>query len=214
MSECIGLTLYTPQLLGLSIRKLATKGAKDEMDWIISGSSKSSEAGRAQAFWKDYPDDLGDIYGAHMKDQFHPPKEGSRRDYYETGYRGVMIPCVNSLQLFKRGDKVLGIVNQRSADMICGFPHDVLVWQGIANHLAGQPVPIRWNIGSAHVYDEHVEIAEKIVAEFSAVLADQTREDLPFDLWDFKDPFKENRFAFQQKAEVKFQGLNYYESTQ
>jgi thymidylate synthase len=200
--EIIKIDFDIGSLKDLCTRRLSASGCLDEANWIMSGSSDSSKAGKAATFWKDFPTDLGDIYGAHIGKQFHKPKDNSRRDYFETGYDGAMIPCVNSLQLFKRDDAVYGLVSQRSADMICGFPHDVLTWQHIANTLAEQPVILMWQIGSAHIYEDHIPLARKII-----------RSSYPQPGWDFCNPITSAAGqGFQEKAEMIFQGTDYHDN--
>jgi thymidylate synthase len=197
--ELCHLQIQASQMRDICIRKLAVKGALDEAHWILDGSSDTRKAGRAASFWRHYPPDLGDIYGSHLRKQWHEPVLNSRKDYFETGYWGAMVPCVNSLQLLRRKHGIIGIVNQRSADIICGLPHDILTWQYIANWVAKNPVLLYWNIGSAHVYKQHLDIAQEII---------HSRRGWHGGHWNYESPFTEKsvEWLFERRAEVLHQG--------
>lgn len=84
---------------------------------------------------------------------------------------GLMSPtnCHSSIiQTFVSPDNVLDLTTyQRSVDLICGFPHNILQMYGfllwLAYHGKRKVGTLTWIGGDIHLYDQHEELANKII---------------------------------------------------
>ncbi len=79
------------------------------------------------------------------------------------------IPCTCYLQFLIRDNKLECIVNMRSNDIIWGTCYDVfsftMMQEIMARQLGIEVGPYSHFAGSMHIYDKHLELAEKIISE-------------------------------------------------
>jgi len=173
-----------------TIRKINFKAAIDEILWIWQKKS-NNVADLNSKIWDSWADEHGSIgkaYGYQLA-QKHRYKEGwfdqvdrvlfdlkfdpySRRimtniynhtDLFEMN----LYPCAYSLTLNVCEDKLCGILNQRSQDMLVANNWNVVQYAVLIHMFArasglqaGELVHV---IADAHIYDRHIPIIEKII---------------------------------------------------
>jgi thymidylate synthase len=73
------------------------------------------------------------------------------------------IPCTISMQFLIRNDKLHGTVTMRSSDAWLGVPYDFFTFSQLLNSFAGclgvDVGSLTMNLGSSHLYKEHVDQA-------------------------------------------------------
>ena len=78
-------------------------------------------------------------------------------------------PCYYSFQLFIHGDRLDLLVNMRSVDVILGLPNDILgnafLQLAICHELGKKPGRLIFSMADTHIYENHVELAIKMVAD-------------------------------------------------
>lgn len=78
-------------------------------------------------------------------------------------------PCTLTNQFFIRDWLLHMVVNMRSNDMFYGFPFDfvwfALLWQSLAFDLWIKTWEIHWVSWSAHIYEDKIELAQKIILQ-------------------------------------------------
>lgn len=136
-------------------------------------------------YWAAYGEDLGPIYGAQWRnfngvDQLNELIFGlatnpeSRRHIMSTWNpadlsKMVLPPCHILTQFNVDNDVLEQIVYMRSVDIILGLPYDIIVYAGLqmllANQLGLTAGKLKFFFGNAHIYQNHIEAAEIIVAE-------------------------------------------------
>ncbi|MBA2678456.1 MAG: thymidylate synthase [Ktedonobacteraceae bacterium] len=81
------------------------------------------------------------------------------------------IPCTCSMQFFIRENKLECLVMMRSNDIIWGTPYDVfsftMMQEIMAKQLGIELGPYTHMVGSFHLYDRHIKLAQKILSESS-----------------------------------------------
>jgi thymidylate synthase len=79
-------------------------------------------------------------------------------------------PCACSLQFLVRGDRLHQVAHMRSNDAIWGLPYDVFIFttlqELLACELGLELGAYSHMVGSIHLYDQHLALAERIVAEY------------------------------------------------
>ncbi len=175
-----------------TIRRSAFKLAVDEILWIWQKKSNKISELNSHIWdsWADENGTIGKAYGYQLGVK-HKYKEGmfdqvdrvlydlknnpaSRRimtniytfaDLSEMG----LYPCAYSMTFNVSGNKLNGILNQRSADMITANNWNVVQY-AVLMHMFAQVSGLEVGefvhvIADAHIYDRHVPIIEKMLKE-------------------------------------------------
>ncbi len=171
-----------PEVL-MTQRFISIRKAFGELLWVLSCSTDTKILHKHGVYWWDAYPKLGPIYGEQLnrgaqlkrffEEAFNEPY--SRRlvlNFWNPIENKDMCipPCITSVQYII--EDVLGIRNgtliitQRSADILCGLPYDILMWQlfGIllSKLLNTAPIALVFNIGSAHIYRNQFKVAKKL----------------------------------------------------
>lgn len=175
-------------------RKTAWRNCLREWEWFMSGSSYLADLHESvRDWWRPWASKFGNVpfnysrqfrfaYGScGYVDQIERCVESlrdhpnSRRNVLTTWNAAEMwsrycpiTNCHNTVtQVFVERGAVCMKTYQRSADVICGVPHNwlqqwaFLVWLA---HRAGRPVGwLEWEGGDCHVYEAHAGLAERIL---------------------------------------------------
>lgn len=180
----------TKELPILTVRKTNFTAAVDELLWIWQKKS-NNVADLNSHIWDSWADETGSIgkaYGYQLA-QKHRYKEGmfdqvdrvlydlkhtpnSRRimtniynfaDLHEMN----LYPCAYSMTFNVSGNKLNGILNQRSNDMVVANNWNVVQYAilikmlaQVSNLEAGELVHV---IADAHIYDRHIPIMQEII---------------------------------------------------
>lgn len=181
----------------VSLRRTAWRNALREMEWFLSGSDNLNDLHPAvRAWWAPWADPAGRVahnYGAQFRraaghggrvvDQLEALLAGvrdhpfSRRNLVTTWNAADMAapetPITNChgtvLQAFVGGDGALHLVTyQRSADVVCGLPHNwvqawaLLLW--LASRCGRGVGSLVWLGGDVHAYECHLPLARRVAA--------------------------------------------------
>lgn len=179
----------------LVARKVAWKNCLREMEWFLSGSSDIADLHEAvRPWWQPWADDRGHVLynygkqfcsmttggklGFHQMGQLihglqkHPR---SRRNCLTTWYGPEMnapdCPITNChgswVQCVSDGSYLDLVMVQRSVDVICGLPHNLLQYWALLLHLAARsglrPRKFHWTGVDVHLYQSHRELASKLI---------------------------------------------------
>lgn len=177
----------------VSVRKAAWKNALREMEWVLSGSTNlDSMHPDVHPWWKPWANEYGNIpygYGDVLRwwgednfDQIGYLLNGirghpfSRRNVVTTWDTEKMAspecPITNCwgtvIQAFvDTVDRLHLVTYQRSADVICGLPHNwVQMWAfqtWLARRAEKQMGTLTWMGGDVHLYQAHYDLARMIV---------------------------------------------------
>lgn len=174
----------------LTIRKTFLKSAIDEILWIWQKKSNNVHDLNSHIWdsWADESGSIGKAYGYQLAIK-HKYKEGefdqvdrvifdlknnpnSRRimtNIYNFADLNEMhlYPCAYSMTFNVSGDKLNGILNQRSNDMIvannwnvCQYSVLLMMLAQVCGFKAGELVHV---ISDAHIYDRHIPIYEQML---------------------------------------------------
>jgi len=166
----------------LTKRYISPKKAIAELIWMLRGSNDDEILKEARIkWWEPYGKTLGPIYGAQFYRHSQLLSFLTSIGLNRYSRRHVMSlwnvadlndmclpPCVTQMQLLLGPSKIKDvrdvgtfIVTQRSADVFIGLPYDILEWslffQLLGNYFSFIPRKLVFNIGSAHIYVEHIE---------------------------------------------------------
>lgn len=187
----------------IHVRKTSWKSALREMEWFLSGATKlSSLHPSVQHWWKPWEDEQGHIrfnYSEQLRHSHgfellpfdsikylingiseHPfsrrllcttwnNSDMSNPECRITNCHGTVIhinvDSGNQLNLF---------MYQRSVDVICGLPHNLIQYWAFMHWLAfktGKKVGrFEWTGGDIHIYEQHVDIAKKmLISNFDSI---------------------------------------------
>lgn len=174
----------------LTLRKTSFKKCIDELLWIWQKKSNNINNldSRIWDSWADSEGSIGKAYGYQLGVK-HKYPEGwfdqvdrvlfdlknnpfSRRimtniyvhsDLHEMN----LYPCAYGLTLNVSGDKLNGILNQRSQDFlvannwnVCQYAVLIYMFAQVSNLHAGELVHV---IADAHIYDRHVPVAKELI---------------------------------------------------
>ncbi len=173
----------------LTIRKTFFKSAIDEILWIWQKKSNNVHDLNSHIWdsWADESGSIGKAYGYQLAIK-HKYKEGefdqvdrvlydlkhnphSRRiltNIYNFADLNEMnlYPCAYSMTFNVVGDKLNGILNQRSNDMlvannwnVCQYAVLLMMFAQVSGLKVGELVHV---ISDAHIYDRHIPILEKM----------------------------------------------------
>lgn len=91
-------------------------------------------------------------------------------------------PCYYSFQLFIKDGKLSMLVNMRSVDLILGLPSDLIghafLQVALSNILGLKLGELVFNMADTHIYENHVELAEKMIEDTNAFKVDEV--DYPY----------------------------------
>ena len=176
----------------LTIRRTALKSAIDEILWIWQKKSNNIHDLHSHIWdsWADENGSIGKAYGYQLgKKAIYPEGEfdqvdrvlydlkhnpNSRRimtniynfeDLHEMG----LYPCAYSMTFNVEGDRLNGILNQRSNDMLTANNWNVVQYAILIMMLAQvsglKPGKLIHVIADAHIYDRHIPLVKKVIAK-------------------------------------------------
>jgi thymidylate synthase len=171
--------------------------ALGELSWHLAGSQELSFIEYYGKRWRDFSDDgmtiPGSCYGYQA---FHENSEGSSQwkriisllESDSDSRRAVLtflqpesqldnhfkdVPCVCFVQFLIRNGQLHAFVSMRSNDVIWGLPYDVFFFTMLQELAASElQLPLgryHHTTTSLHLYDYHIQIARKILADRRAV---------------------------------------------
>lgn len=176
----------------LTLRRTYWKSAVDELLWIWQAKSNNIKDLRGHIWdsWADENGSIGKAYGYQLGvkhiypegefdqvdkvlyDLKHDP--ASRRimtniynhaDLHEMG----LYPCAYSMTFNVSGRKLNAILNQRSQDMLTASNWNVVQYAVLVHMIAQvsglEPGELVHVIADAHIYDRHVAIVKKLLAQ-------------------------------------------------
>ena len=176
----------------LTLRKTNFNAAIDEILWIWQKKSNNIHDLNSHIWdsWADETGSIGKAYGYQLA-QKHIYKEGefdqvdrvlfdlknnptSRRILtniynFQDLHEMNLYPCAYSMTFNVSGNKLNGILNQRSNDMLVANNWNVLqysvlimMFAQVSGLVPGELVHV---IADAHIYDRHVETAKEVIAK-------------------------------------------------
>lgn len=175
----------------LTVRRTFLKSAVDELLWIWQKKSNNVNDLRARVWdeWADESGSIGKAYGYQLGimhkypegefdqvdrvlyDLKHNP--GSRRILtslynFEDLSEMALYPCAWSMTFNVSGNTLNAVLNQRSQDMlaannwnVCQYAVLTHVFAQVSGLKAGELLHV---IADAHIYDRHVPVIERIIA--------------------------------------------------
>ena len=214
----------------LTVRRTALKSAVDELLWIWQKKSNlvSELSSHIWDSWADDNGTIGKAYGYQLGKK-HKYREGmfdqvdrviydlknnptSRRimtNIYNHDELSEMMlyPCAYSMTFNVSGNKLNGILNQRSQDMLtangwntCQYAVLVHMMAQVAGLEVGEFVHV---IADAHIYDRHIPLVEELlkneVYEAPKFIMNPDKKDFyDFTVDDFKlEDYKYSEFKFK-----------------
>ncbi len=174
----------------MTLRKTAFKNCVDEILWIWQKKSNNIKDLNSHIWdsWADETGSIGKAYGYQLGVK-HKYKEGemdqvdrvlfdlknnplSRRIMtniytFQDLHEMNLYPCAYSMTFNVTGNKLNGILNQRSQDMltannwnICQYAVLLHMFAQVSNLEVGELVHV---IADAHIYDKHIPLVEKMI---------------------------------------------------
>lgn len=176
----------------LTIRRTAFKSCLDEILWIWQKKSNNIHDLHSHIWdsWADENGSIGKAYGYQLGkkaiykegefdqvdrvlyDLKHNPN--SRRIMtniynFEDLHEMNLYPCAYSMTFNVEGDRLNGILNQRSNDMLTANNWNVLQYSLLIMMFAQvsglKPGKLIHVIADAHIYDRHVDLVKKVIAK-------------------------------------------------
>lgn len=209
----------------ITLRKTFFKSAVDELLWIWQKKSNNTHDLKSKIWdaWADENGSIGKAYGYQLGIK-HKYKEGEfdqvDRVLYDLKHNPLsrrimtniynhadlhemnLYPCAYSMTFNVTGNRLNGILNQRSQDMlvannwnVCQYAVLLHMFAKVSGLVAGELVHV---IADAHIYDRHIPIVEELIK----------REPLPaptFEIDDIDDFYK---FTVDN---VRLKDYNYHE---
>ena len=175
----------------LTLRRTYLKSAIDELLWIWQKKSNNIKDLKSHVWdqWADENGSIGKAYGYQLAIKHHYPEgefdqvdrviydlknnRASRRimtNIYNHADLSEMhlYPCAYSMTFNVSGNTLNGILNQRSQDMlaannwnVCQYAALLIMMAEVSGLVPGELVHV---IADAHIYDRHIPIIEKIIA--------------------------------------------------
>ena len=176
----------------LTIRRTAFKSCLDELLWIWQKKSNNVHDLNSHIWdsWADESGSIGKAYGYQLgKKSIYPEGEfdqvdrvlfdlknnpNSRRILtniynFDDLHEMNLYPCAYSMTFNVEGDKLNGILNQRSNDMLTANNWNVLQYSLLLMMFAQvsdlKPGTLIHVIADAHIYDRHVDMVKEIIAK-------------------------------------------------
>ena len=175
----------------LTIRRTYWKTAVDELLWIWQKKTNNIHDLNAKIWdqWADEDGSIGKAYGYQLGVKHHYPEgdmdqvdrvlydlthnPASRRIMtniynFQDLHEMNLYPCAYSMTFNVSGNVLNAILNQRSQDMLAANNWNVVQYSGLVHMMAQAagliPGELVHVIADAHIYDRHVPIIEKIIA--------------------------------------------------
>ena len=175
----------------LTIRRTFWKSAVDELLWIWQKKSNNVHELRSRVWdaWADENGSIGKAYGYQLGVKYRFPEgENDQVDHvlYELRHNPAsrriltslynfsdlsemaLYPCAYSMTFNVTGDTLNAVLNQRSQDMLTANNWNVCQYAVLVHMFAQasglKPGELIHVIADAHIYDRHVPIVEKILA--------------------------------------------------
>lgn len=176
----------------LTIRRTAFKSCLDELLWIWQKKSNNVHDLHSHIWdsWADETGSIGKAYGYQLaKKSIYPEGEFDQVDRvlfdlknnphsrrimtniynFEDLHEMHLYPCAYSMIFNVSGDKLNGILNQRSNDMLTANNWNVLQYSLLLMMFAQvsglKPGILLHVISDAHIYDRHVDIVKEVIAK-------------------------------------------------
>ena len=205
----------------LTVRRTALKSAIDELLWIWQKKSNrvSELKSRIWDAWQDEEGTIGKAYGYQLGKK-HKYREGmfdqvdrvlfdlknnpSSRRIMTNIYNHdelcdmQLYPCAYSMTFNVSGNRLNGILNQRSQDMLvangwntCQYAILLHIMAHVSGFEVGELVHV---IADAHIYDRHIPLVEKLIENetFDAPKLIMNKEKTDFYDFDVSDFSLEN----------------------
>ena len=167
-------------------RKIFYKGVIGELIAFLRGHTNVNDFKTLGCnYWDSWAEpsgNLGPIYGYQWRnysglkiDQLKNVIEEAKvnpesRRLYITAWNPVdankmaLLPCFHGFQLFIHNNHLSLLVNMRSSDVMVGLPSDILfhslLMLVLSNELGITPYKIMFNLGDAHIYNNHLQFAK------------------------------------------------------
>lgn len=194
------LLFYSTPLL--QCRQVAWKQSLYEMEWFLSGSNKISDLHESvHMWWKPWTNENGHVATGYAErfrrvdngwvyplDQIKQLIDGLRSEPYSRRHvvstwdcdwkENGGLPCCHGtvIQCFVNRDALSMVMYQRSADVMCGLPHNLLQYRALLLWLAEQtdlvPYWFHWIGGDVHLYEQHEDLARRTCKEASVITDD------------------------------------------
>ena len=216
----------------MTLRKTGYKNAIDEILWIWQKKSNNVNELNSHIWdaWADETGSIGKAYGYQLGVKYNFPEgemdqvdyvlhqlknnKGSRRiltnifvhkDLKEMG----LAPCAYSMTFVVTGNKLNGILNQRSQDMltannwnVCQYAVLLHMFAQVSDLEVGELVHV---IADAHVYDRHMPIIKELIKRTQHPAPKFIMNKEVKNFYDFKvEDFKFEDYEFN-KLEEKFE---------
>ena len=159
-------------------RRIYPYKALAELEWILAGSPQDlTILHKEKVHWWDSYKPLGKVYGAFFTDQgqFETLEKNLKEEPYSRRHyltmwdikRPILPSCIIGFQvLLDDFHNMTLVINQRSADIMLGLPYDILEWylfgELLSSKFAVAFKELVFNIGSAHIYSDHVNQAKNV----------------------------------------------------
>jgi thymidylate synthase len=161
----------------LTSRKMHINGVLGELAAFLQGATKTEQFRQFGCnYWNAWGEELGPVYGAQWldNDQLYKVIEKAKqapdsRQLLVSAWNWRQLPdmalppCHFAFQLFIRKGLLDIVVYQRSLDVMLGLPSDVVLYKVlqllIARELQADPGCLVFQVGSAHIYKNHIEAA-------------------------------------------------------
>ena len=176
----------------LTIRKTAFTNCLDELLWIWQKKSNNVHDLNSHIWdsWADETGSIGKAYGYQLgkkaiyaegefdqvdrvlydlKNNPHSRRIMTNMYNFEDLHEMHLYPCAYSMTFNVAGDKLNGILNQRSNDMLTANNWNVLQYSLLIMMFAQvsglKPGELVHVISDAHIYDRHVDLVKEVIAK-------------------------------------------------
>ncbi len=176
----------------LTIRKTAFTNCLDELLWIWQKKSNNVHDLNSHIWdsWADETGSIGKAYGYQLgkkaiyaegefdqvdrvlydlKNNPHSRRIMTNIYNFEDLHEMHLYPCAYSMTFNVAGDKLNGILNQRSNDMLTANNWNVLQYSLLIMMFAQvsglKPGELVHVISDAHIYDRHVDLVKEVIAK-------------------------------------------------
>ena len=210
----------------LTLRRTFLKSAIDELLWIWQAKSNNVNELRTRVWdqWADENGSIGKAYGFQLGIKHHYPEgdmdqvdrvifdlknnPASRRimtNIYNFADLSEMAlyPCAYSMTFNVSGNTLSSILNQRSQDMlaannwnVCQYAVLTHIFAQISGLQVGEMIHV---IADAHIYDRHVPVIEKLIANDPKKVPKFTIDESVSDFYKFtRDSFALEGYEFHE----------------
>ena len=212
----------------MTLRRCYYRSAIDEILWIYQKKSNNIHE-LSSHVWDEWADENGSIskaYGYQMSVKHKYPdgefdqvdralydlrnNPASRRillnmyNHHDLNEM-ALAPCAYSLTLNVTGNRLNAILNQRSQDMLTASNWNVCQYAALVMMFARssglEPGELVHVIADAHIYDRHVDIVKRLIAQEPFPAPTMTVEDIT-DFYKFtKDSFMAENYGYHEFTE-------------